>query len=148
MKIRNRRAFRARQTLLPVLLIPALAIGACSSEPSKKPPDPQFAVIGYTKAKLIACAGNPVTRTEAGGLEYLVYHAEIVQNEGYFQGVPRIPGVGSLATGSKGDKFACEATFALRDGSVTAATFRIDPPQDSKTASAICAPIVAHCTSQ
>lgn len=126
-------------------MVLALAISTCSSEPEKKPPDPQFAVIGYSKAKLIACAGNPATETKAAGLEYLVYHSAIVENEGYFQDVPRIPVVGSLATGSKGDKFACEATFVLRDGVVTASTLRVDPPQDNKNASRICAPIVAHC---
>jgi len=145
--IRIWRAPCARQAFWRGLLILALSIAACSNEPEKKPPDPQFAVMGYSKAQLIACAGNPATDTGAGGLEYLVYHTEIVANEGYLQGIPRIPVIGSLATGSKGDKFACEATFILKGGLVTASSLRIDPPQDSKTASQICAPVVARCAS-
>ena len=146
MKPRDPRLPRVPRSFWLVLLAFAFAVAACSHEVPKGT-DPQFALIGYSKAQLIACAGKPVTTTETAGLEYLVYHSETVLHEGYFQNTPRIPGVGSLALGSKGDRFSCEAIFTVRDGVVEATTLRADPPQDGKTTADLCAPIVAHCSS-
>lgn len=135
----------------PVGTLAALALlagaAACTKPAAPTAPTAQKALTGATRAQVLACAGQPAATSEAGGLEYLTYRRAETVGAGHLRAVPRIPVIGSLATGGPGYRVTCEAIFVLKDGAVEALSFHTDPAQDEAATNEICAPLVTGCVS-
>ncbi len=135
----------------PIGTLAALALlavaAACAKPAAPTAPEAQKALIGASRTQILACAGQPAAASEVGGLEYLTYRRAETAGVGHFQAVPRIPVIGSLATGGSGYRVTCEATFVFKDGAVEALSFRTEPTQDEAASAEICSPLVARCLS-
>lgn len=123
----------------------SLSLAACAPPPGEAPTSAATALVGKSKAALLACAGTPAAAYDAAGVEYLSYRTRHTVGVGYLQSVPRIPVIGSLSMGGKGSQVTCEATFVLRNGIVETASFRADPQQDSQMTALLCRPIIQSC---
>lgn len=123
------------------------AAGSCAKPAAPSASAAQQALIGASKARVLACAGQPAATSEAGGIEYLTYRREETLGAGHLTAAPRIPLIGSLAAGGPGHRVTCEATVILKDGAVEAISFRADPVQDEMTTAEVCTPLVQGCVS-
>ncbi len=127
------------------LIAAVLVLANCAGEAPKPAAPSGQKLVGTSKQRLLACAGQPAVDYEQAGLEYMTYRVKMTVGEGYLQSTPTIPVVGSLAMGGKGNEILCEASIVLKGGVVEALAFRSDPAQDSRTTTAMCTPIVAPC---
>ncbi len=127
------------------LIAAVLVLASCAGEAPKSAAPSGQKLVGTSKQRLLACAGQPAVDYEQAGLEYMTYRVKMTVGEGYLQSTPTIPVVGSLAMGGKGNEIRCEASIVLKGGVVEALAFRSDPAQDSQTTTTMCTPIVAPC---
>ncbi len=139
-----------RRPMAAFKLIPAMAaalvLASCAREASKPPaPASPQTLVGTSKQHLLACAGQPAVDYEQAGREYMTYRRKLTVGEGYLQGGPTVPVIGTLSMGSKGNEILCEASFVLKAGVVEALAFRSDPQQETKTTATLCTPLVAPC---
>ena len=136
------------KTVLGVLAALALApaLAGCGREAAKPlAMGEEQHLIGTPKERLLACAGKPGTDYEQAGREYLAYDTNATIDRGYLQSTPRIPVVGSLSMGGKGNVIRCEVRVVLKAGVVEALDFHTEPNQPAEATSAMCMPLVAHC---
>ncbi len=131
--------FRLSRAMTAVISLAFISVG-CSYERSQTSKEARQAMVGMSKAQILACAGTPRTIVHDGDAELLTYSIA-TRDADLLLG--RAPTYAEQVTGTARPR-DCRVTFLIRDNVVQSVSYRGNTG-GLLTQGDACYPIIRHC---